>query len=318
MISDFRVIAESIVGKIDTIDRGEGYIQCPGKSFHSNRNGARDCRIYLRGVPSIYCMHTSCAAVIEEKNKALRSAIGKAERGANPNLAPWRPSQIDVVREREQKRVELHRKRAFAFFPTVLKNHACAPVDFWESSPYRLDGDAANDWRLLLQLYKPDDVLWIGSKYDSATDDKPDWQREQAASHFRPVSEWLKESKAPEQFTCPSIFKPGSSSRSNDNVVRKPYLVVESDTLSKDDCCALIRFIATRLWLRAIVDTAGKSLHAWFESPTTSNLADLKVILPAMQCDPALFKLSQPCRLPGADRSGKLQSLLYLDLEGVQ
>jgi hypothetical protein len=43
----------------------------------------------------------------------------------------------------------------------------------------------------------------------------------------------------------------------------------------------------------------------------------LKNILPNLGCDPALFKPSQPCRLPGARRGDKTQALLYLDLEGV-
>jgi len=47
--------------------------------------------------------------------------------------------------------------------------------------------------------------------------------------------------------------------------------------------------------LRAIVDTAGKSIHAWFDAPTGGQLAELQTILPALACDRAMFKLSQPC-----------------------
>jgi hypothetical protein len=67
------------------------------------------------------------------------------------------------------------------------------------------------------------------------------------------------------------------------------------------------------LELVAIVDTAGKSLHGWFRYPEHEFVVDdLKLVLPALQCDPKLFTPSQPVRLPGALRDGKYQKLVYL------
>jgi hypothetical protein len=119
-------------------------------------------------------------------------------------------------------------------------------------------------------------------------------------------------------FTCPSTFKTGTHSRCNDNVVQRRFLVVESDVLDRNQVCAVFHWLEQFTRLRAIVDTAGKSLHGWFDVPSDSTMDELKIILPVFGCDPALFKQAQPCRLPGAlrtDRENKVQSLLYLDLE---
>jgi len=56
-----------------------GYCECPGKQFHSTNDGKRDCVVYLDRVPTIHCMHTSCAPDIEKTNRLLSAAI------LNPN-----------------------------------------------------------------------------------------------------------------------------------------------------------------------------------------------------------------------------------------
>jgi hypothetical protein len=213
---------------------------------------------------------------------------------------------------------------AAASLAEILRIFQCGPADFWELSPVRLLGDPAFDWRLLLQLFRPGDILWIGNKYDSCADDKSEAKKESCRRHFRRVSDWLKERRAPEQFTCPSVFKPGSHSRCNEAVLQRRYLVIESDVLSKDQMSAVISWCRQFMRLRAIVDTGGKSLHGWFDAPTQEIEAELRTILPNLgwrpdhkpTLDPALFKLAQPCRLPGAWREpGKVrQALLYLDL----
>jgi hypothetical protein len=167
-------------------------------------------------------------------------------------------------------------------------------------------------------LHKADSVLWIGNKYDSAEAAAPDWKINRAARHFRLVSEWLKEKCAPGNLTCPSTFKAGSFSRSNQNVISRPFLVVESDTLKRSATLSLIKWLRQFLRLRAVVCTGGKSLHSWFDFPPEPVLAELTIILPILGADPALFKPSQPCRLPGAFRpeTGRHQSLIWFDPEG--
>jgi hypothetical protein len=197
----------------------------------------------------------------------------------------------------------------------IITDYGKDPADLWEESPVRLQEDAKNDWRLLLQLFPQERVLWIGDVKDSCDEHADDQRKEYCRRRFRSVRDWLLEEKAPGQFTCPSLFRAGVHSRSNDNVVSRPFLVVESDSLGKTEVMAIFNWMREFMRMRAMVDTAGKSLHGWFDFPSDACLAELRVILPALGCDEALFKASQPCRLPGARRGDKTQCLLWIDME---
>ncbi len=90
---------------------------------------------------------------------------------------------------------------------------------------------------------------------------------------------------------------------------------MESDTLGHDEVGAVFAYLRRRLRyeLHCIIDTAGKSLHAWFDAPRSRLLEGrLKVGLEALGCDPRMFTCSQPVRVPGAWREGKLQRLVWL------
>jgi hypothetical protein len=320
---DLQALAYSILGPIDWQDAETGFCDCPGQGRHTHPTKRGDCRVNLDGIPTIFCFHTSCLAEVESANKALRAGA--------PNRGPEFKNRALTPQEKERccQRFFLKqlKARSAACLATILRSFECSPADFWELSPVRLLGDPADDWRLLLQLFGPDDIVWIGSKYSSCADDKSEAQKEICRRHFRRVADWMKESRAPEQFTCPSLFKPGTHSRCNDAVTQRRYLVIESDVLTKDEISAVFSWCQQFVRLRAIVDTGGISLHGWFDAPPPEIEAELRVILPNLgrrpdeepTLDPALFKLAQPCRLPGAWRvSGKIrQTLLYLDLEAA-
>jgi hypothetical protein len=126
-------------------------------------------------------------------------------------------------------------------------------------------------------------------------------------------------SSAPGQYVCPAVFKEGSFSRGNANIVARRFLVVESDVLTKDQVGGVFSWLKGKvgLRLRAIVDTAGKSLHGWFDFPDPGVLEDLRVALPQLGCDAKLFTASQPVRLPGALRNGRYQKLVWLEQGGA-
>lgn len=157
-------------------------------------------------------------------------------------------------------------------------------------------------------LFADDDVVWCGRDvHDTGSPDH--------SSRFRTVAEWLGETKCPGMYVCPNTFKAGVYSRCNQHVQQTKFLVVESDHLSKDEIGAVFRWLKEGfgLRLRIVVDTAGKSLHGWFDYPAERELEQLKTFLPAIGCDPALFNSSQPCRLAGAVRDGRYQQLIYTD-----
>jgi hypothetical protein len=293
-----------------------GYCRCPGERLHTHGTKGRHCRVTLDGSPTVYCFHTSCVREVEAANRSLRSAIAKG--AVAGQFAPkYRPRTAeDIAAEEKRQRHQVLKRRSSTSTALILEKFAIEPAELWESSPVRLLDDPEHDWRLLLRLFKADDVVWIGNTYSSCSDDKPESEKERCRKFFRPVAGWLTLTAAPNQFTCPSVFRPGTHSRSNQNVLVRRFLVVESDRLSKKDMGAVFSWCRQFMRLRAVVDTAGKSLHGWFEAPTIEAENELKIILPELRCDPALFKPAQPCRLPGADRDGKTQSLLYLDLEG--
>ena len=314
-----RGIAESILGAIEWDGAEVGFCQCPGIGLHTKKDGDRDCKVMLDGAPTIACFHTSCSGVVDDANRRLRSAIGKAERGQpGASQAPRQPTPEELERRRAkeaQARLELRSRRSLS---RIIETHRVPLAEVFESSPVRLLDDPKDGWRLLLRLFPEDGVVWIGDKKDSCNDHADEERKGFCRRRFRSVRDWLRLGVGGAQFTCPSLFRPGVHSRSNANVVRRPFLVVESDSLRHEEMMAVFNWMRQFMRLRAVVDTAGKSLHGWFEFPRAAVLAELRVILKVLGCDPALFREAQPCRLPGAMRDGKVQSLLWLDLEGCQ
>ena len=149
--------------------------------------------------------------------------------------------------------------------------------------------------------------MWIGDVFSSG--------RPEHRTHFRPVADWYQIGPVLGNYTCGSSFKPGSFRRCNENLNGQRFLVVESDTLAKDKVGAVFAYLHRRLRykLHCIIDTAGKSLHAWFDAPRNQIMeARLKAGLVAFGCDPKVFTYSQPVRVPGAWREGKLQRLVWL------
>lgn len=163
-------------------------------------------------------------------------------------------------------------------------------------------------WRYLLAaLFPDDDVVWIGRHVK-------DTGKPGHAYRFRPAAKWQRAIECPGVIICPNAFRPQSYVRSNANVITTRYLVVESDDLNRDEVGAVFQFLEQgyKMRLRAVVDTAGTSLHGWFEYPPPTVFAQLRDILPRLKCDPAMFAVSQPCRLPGALRDGSYQKLIFL------
>ena len=297
--------AEQIVGEIDWISPTEGLCECPGRNRHTSKDGRRDCIVYLDQIPTLHCLHASCSTEIQEANTRLRAAV------LNPfGLAETAPRKLTAeakARMAERAERERIRQRAAKSCRQVLEQFRWPYAEILADSPVAVQGNEPDHWRFLLQRFNPQDIIWIGDKFDSG---KPEHSR-----HFKSAEQWLQKAVAPAPYICPAVFKNNCVARSNDNVIARRFLVVESDTLSKDQVGSIFRWLrdAAGLDLVAIVDTAGKSLHGWFRFPQDEqNVDHLKLVLPGFGCDPMLFRASQPVRLPGALREGKYQRLVYL------
>jgi len=326
MFHNTKRIAEQLMGSIEWDSDALGVCTCPGVSLHTSSTKTRDCLLYLDGPPTIHCFHNSCAGAVENANFNLRSAIGKA------TVSSGRPQFIPSIQEQLQRGERLRKKReeeqlarrSRESLALIIEQHSCSTADLWEASPVKLLDAPEDEWPLLLHVFNPDDIVWIGDTYDSANDDQDERKKAAAALHFKTAGEWLDSPVSPEgPFICPCTFEEGSHSRCNANVQSQPFLVVESDELSHEHFGGVIEFLKQRLHLRAVVDTAGKSLHAWFDYPTDSQVAELRIILKELKCDTAMFRPSQAVRLPGVRRYEMdhglrvfmgIQALLYLDL----
>lgn len=346
-MNDPRQVAASIVGAVDWQSEVSGLCRCPGEAMHTHKTGKKDCRVNVDGAPTIYCFHASCAPAVAAANLRLRQELGagsweialpggrvlrsgdilqkdgtvktraEIEFGASHNLpalphpGPLPPTSWAGEGEKRAERLTLETVRVMTerFAPEMFDRFRWPFAQIIADSPLQVcERDAEDQFRTWLRLWPAHSHIWIGDVFSSG---KPEHR-----THFRPVAEWYQIGPVMGNYTCGSAFKPGSHSRSNENLTGQRFLVIESDTLTKDDVGAVFAYLQRRLRYRlhCIIDTAGKSLHAWFAAPRNKILENrLKAGLVAFGCDPKVFTYSQPVRVPGAWRDGKLQRLIWLE-----
>jgi hypothetical protein len=293
----------------------------------SRQTGKKDCRVCVDGAPTIYCFHSSCAEAVAAANKRLRRELGSPWALRLPDGRVLRagdvlqssgrilPREIVVARAEAQGRnpgeqliLETLVVMAERFKPELFEKFHWPFAQIVADSPLQVaDRDADDQFRTWLKLWPAHCQVWIGDVYSSG---KPEH-----GTHFRPIADWYQIGPVMGNYTCGSAFKPGSFSRSNANCDGTRFLVVESDTLAKDEMGAVFAYLNQRLCynLHAVIDTAGKSLHGWFDAPRDKGKEDrLKAALTVFGCDPKLFTYSQPVRVPGAFRDGRLQRIIWL------
>jgi len=330
---DPRTVAERLLGAIDWQTEVSGFCRCPGEASHTSANGKRDCRVNVDGAPTIFCFHASCAPAVAEANRRLRREL---------NASPWelrlpdgrvlrngdllkcgvesgecrmeivRREPVGVTRRREDEEEKLVlqtlRVNAERFKPELFDFFRWPMAQILEESPLLVaHRDPEDQFRTWLRLWPACSTVWIGDVYSSG---QPEHR-----THFRPVSDWYQIGPVMGNYTCGSSFKADSFRRSNENLNGHRFLVVESDTLSRDEVGAIFAYLQRRLHyaLHCIIDTAGKSLHGWFDAPKNKIWEiRLKAGLEVFGCDPKVFTYSQPVRVPGAWRDGKLQRLVWL------
>ena len=345
-MNDPRQIAASIVGAVDWQTEVSGFCKCPGESLHTHPTGKKDCRVNVDGAPTIFCFHASCAPAVANANLRLRRELGagswemvlpngrvlrsgdilqgdgtvrtkqEIEMGAAhgfsapPHPGPLPPAARAGEGERNERLVlATLQTMADRFKPELFEKFHWPFAQIVADSPLLVsERDAEDQFRTWLRLWPAHCHVWIGDIFSSG---KPEHR-----THFRPVADWYQIGPVMGNFTCGSSFKPGSFQRSNANCNGTRFLVIESDTLAKDEVGAVFLYLQKRLRYRlhCIIDTAGKSLHAWFDAPRNLLLETrLKAGLTAFGCDPKVFTYSQPVRVPGAWRDGKMQKLIWLN-----
>jgi hypothetical protein len=327
-MNDPRQMAAGVVGAVDWQTEVSGFCQCPGESLHTHPTGKKDCRVNLDGAPTIFCFHASCAPAVADANLRLRRELGASSWELTlPDGKALRSGDVlqgdgsvklkaEIIHKSEFRSqepdenlvLETLRVRAERFKPELFEKFHWSFAQIIEESPLQVcHRDADDQFRTWLKLWPAHSTVWIGDIFSSG---KPEHR-----TNFRPVADWYQIGPVMGNFTCGSAFKPGSFQRSNANCDVTRFMVVESDTLPKDEVGAIFAYLNRRLHfnLHAIIDTAGKSLHGWFDAPRTPRIeTQLKAMLTVFGCDPKLFTYSQPVRVPGAYRDGRLQRIVWV------
>lgn len=200
-----------------------------------------------------------------------------------------------------------------------------------ECSPVPLNDEPQADSALLIEnLYKPDDLVWIGDRHQAGI----------VGGTIRASHEWIPYLRnggttAPHIIINPLNGIPvlkksgdGQTLRGDGNVASYRYCLVEFDTLPRED---QIRFwSAARLPIVCLIDSGGKSIHAWLDvqklaTVTTSEAWQSEIkgrlydrLLTPLGVDSACSNPARLSRLPGHLRAdkGKWQRLLWLAPEG--
>jgi hypothetical protein len=204
----------------------------------------------------------------------------------------------------------------------IIERHRWNAADVWHDSPQTIDGPLVelDPRHFISSLFSEDAVIWTGEVFHSGTRHADTW---------RTAASWQEASSAGPMIS-PAIWKPGTISRSADNVLLSPYVVLDFDGLDGispttpaeihrhvSDSMALVRWIREGLqWkLAAIVWTGSKSIHAWFKNPGNAALQSLKDAASVLGVDAGLIGRSEhPCRLPGHPhaKTGKSSRVLWL------
>lgn len=232
-----------------------------------------------------------------------------------------------------RQRTELREKRQQEYLTRAIRpsiEQILAPyrLSEWQNqlridSPMEFPSDPGEQARFMARcLFEPDDILWLGRQYDSG---KP-----QHARQFRRRDEWVSLRTLPPRIAA-GTFQKGSISRNCKNLVRTPFIVIESDDLigekprteiqraaNKRESAALFSFLADRfkLNLRAVIDTGNRSLHGWFDRPSPAAVKALLNLADGFAIDsPVITQAHRPLRLPGSvhEKTGQTARLCFLN-----
>jgi hypothetical protein len=252
-------------------------------------------------------------------DKEIQQAITKALADFNGGTFNPRPRPAPTVRDGRT-----------AFKRIISQAKITNDADLWDTSPLRLLEEPQDDPALFLEtVFKPHDLIWIGERHELGI----------PGNTIRPADEWIKyfkNSGKPGPFIIinPLTGKPATTKdgkityRGDENVASYRYCMVEFDNLPRDD---QIRFwSAAKLPVIVLIDSGGKSIHAWLEVSTltqveTSEDWDREIkgrlldrTLAPLGVDKACKNPARLSRLPGhfREEKGRFQKLLWLSRGG--
>jgi len=205
----------------------------------------------------------------------------------------------------------------------IIAGSTCTLEALRQSSPDALDQEPR---AILEKLFPGDPLLCVGQEFNSAVTiprlafDHPINRRLLVAPSFIVPS--------PMSARVGKTQDGRMSSHTKENTGSRRFLVVEIDdkTISKDQQAAIINHLASFAPLVAVVDSAGKSLHAWFycngaTEELGGTLERFFAYAVGLGADARLWTRSQFTRMPngtrrvtgGAEHEPRRQCLVYFN-----
>jgi hypothetical protein len=273
-------------------------IHCPFESLHTSHDGRSSCRLWYDEYPHLHCLHVHCSEALQEQNTWLRLLIlGTTE-------FPTASTNIQAKVGNSAGSAD------FAYAHEVTRNLPKL-IDQFRPSTWPLESIEMGVPTFLrrLNVFKPDDLIWIGTEKSSG--------RPMHAAHFRTLKQWTA-SPPPLtwSFTTGAAFLPSCFCRSRANVAALRGMILESDSLSPPETFAMARWVEDEfsLTLLAVVSSGNKSLHNYYRHPGQPWLDRYWPALVAAGFDKRTLSPSQPIRLANQVRAdnGATQSLLMV------
>ena len=247
--------------------------------------------------------------IADAVNKAMDGRAMPSRRTALPRWRPPRPTPPPF-------------DAAGFLAARVAEGRGFSEADIWEASPVRAETPPEQDALLLLEaLYAPGDVLFIGDQYGRAVKTVAQWLADIRAGQPLPphiIPNPLTGATAP--------TKDGRPSFRADACVRSfRFAVAEFDGLSRED--QLSFWWAVNLPVCALIDSGGKSLHAWIRIDGVETAEKWTALVEGrlfgqylipLGCDAACRNEARLSRMPGHLRTekGRWQRIIYLAPEG--
>lgn len=293
----------------------------PGQGRHTELLGIANLGI-MAGVNPEQIHSDIRNAVSSERSmpdREIKAAVSKAAADHGDGNATYRPPA---------KPAPFIRNGKTALRRIIDQGTIRTEADLREASPVKLPDDPAKGASLFLHnLFDSEDLVFIGDRLEQGIPGK----------NIRRAGAWMElfesgGSAGPHIIVNPLSGQPapkkdGSGEqtyRGDGNVVGFIHCLVEFDNISLED---QIRFwSAAKLPILALIDSGGKSIHAWLDVCELSNCSsadqwqqDIKLglyekVLVPFGVDRACSNPSRLSRLPGHLRAekGKWQRLLWL------
>jgi len=196
--------------------------------------------------------------------------------------------------------------------------------DLWEGSPIRFEDDQSHAEEIIDALFSADEYLSVGFDKNHVTHET----REELRGRLHKFSFIV---PAPMHTEGGTTQEGRHSFRCQNAVKVRRYVVAEFDKLKdRDKQASLIWHLRSFLPLMLVLDSAGKSLHAWFycEGLDESEGGRLNRFIRhaiSLGADPAGLRLGQYVRMPDGVRKAndpleedKRQTVIFFNPEGIR